>query len=102
VKRAHSSLPRSGLVQYMFCDIDCFCDATHGQSSMGPTSAMGQTRTSWSPLVMSAIPPIAEVPVRARHVRVVPLGDMNPFNRAARQRAPSAPAGRRYPLSALS
>jgi len=34
-------LPRSGLVQYMFCDTEFFCDADIACSPEGTTSAMG-------------------------------------------------------------
>ncbi len=42
-------LPRSGLVQYMFCDTEFFCDADIACSPEGTTSAMGLgcVKTPW-------------------------------------------------------
>jgi hypothetical protein len=39
-------------------------------------SALGQKQTSDSRLLMSALPPKADIAERGRHVRFVPIADM--------------------------
>jgi hypothetical protein len=43
---------------------------------MPTMSALGQKRTFRSAIVMSALPPIADIPGGSQHVRFVPIADI--------------------------
>jgi hypothetical protein len=57
-------------------------ERSHGRDYTAPTSALGQKQTSDRRLLMSALPPKADIAQRDRHVRFVPEADMSPAARA--------------------